>query len=122
MVRDWENNFVPLQGKKLPSSDAQDGYVTDEDEGAAGQEKNKKGNKKEGSTKRHKLAKELSDLVNYFKSVRFEDFQVSQSKRKLIQWFYSARSFLLMSPPNVYVTSTDIFLSTSLAVISSLKD
>ena len=32
--------------------------------------------------KKHKLAKELSDLVNWFKSVRFEDFQVSQQKRE----------------------------------------
>lgn len=31
--------------------------------------------------KKHKLAKELSDLVNYCVSTRFQDFQVSQQKR-----------------------------------------
>ena len=71
-----------VQAKKLASSDSsQDGYVTDEDEGA-GQEKIKKNNKKEGATKKHKLAKELSDLVNYCKSTRFEDFATSQQTRE----------------------------------------
>ena len=58
-----------------------DGYVTDEDEGA-GQEKVKKNNKRDGATKKHKLAKELSDLVNYCKSTRFQDFATSQQIRK----------------------------------------
>ena len=31
--------------------------------------------------KKHKLAKELSDLVNYCVSTRFQDFQISQQKR-----------------------------------------
>ena len=35
----------------------------------------------EGSVKKHKLAKELSDMVNYFVSRRFEDFHMSQQKR-----------------------------------------
>ena len=75
-------DFIFLQAKKLSSSDSsQDGYVTDEDEGA-GQEKLKKNNKKEGATKKHKLAKELSDLVNYCKSTRFEDFATSQQTRE----------------------------------------
>ena len=73
---------IYVQAKKLSSSDSsQDGYVTDEDEGA-GQEKLKKNNKKEGATKKHKLAKELSDLVNYCKSTRFEDFATSQQTRE----------------------------------------
>ena len=57
--------------------------MTDEDEGA-GQEKLKKNNKKEGATKKHKLAKELSDLVNYCKSTRFEDFATSQQTRESV--------------------------------------
>ena len=37
----------------------------------------------EGSVKKkHKLAKELSDLVNYFTSTSFEDFQISLQKRE----------------------------------------
>ena len=65
------------------SESSQDGYVTDEDEGV-GQEKLKKNNKKEGATKKHKLAKELSDLVNYCKSTCFEDFMTSQQTRESI--------------------------------------
>lgn len=38
----------------------------------------------EGSVKKHKLAKELSDLVNYFVSVKFQDFQLSIQNRKFI--------------------------------------
>ena len=38
----------------------------------------------EGSIKKHKLAKELSDLVNYCVSKRFKDFQVSQHGRKYL--------------------------------------
>ena len=38
----------------------------------------------EGSIKKHKLAKELSDLVNYCVSKRFKDFQVSQHDRKCL--------------------------------------
>ena len=75
---------IYVQAKKLSSSESsQDGYVTDEDEGA-GQEKLKKNNKKEGATKKHKLAKELSDLVNYCKSTRFEDFATSQQTRESV--------------------------------------
>lgn len=39
--------------------------------------------------KKHKLAKELSDLVNYCVSTRFQDFQVSQQKRMksiMLKW------------------------------------
>jgi hypothetical protein len=38
----------------------------------------------EGSIKKHKLAKELSDLVNYCVSKRFKDFQVSQHGRNTV--------------------------------------
>lgn len=71
------------------STDKEDGYVTDEDEGAGQDKKPAKNHKKDSiSNKRHKLAKELSDLVNYCVSVRFEDFMVSQEKRMLTQiWF-----------------------------------
>ena len=85
--------FISVQAKKLSSSDSsQDGYVTDEDEGA-GQEKLKKNNKKEGATKKHKLAKELSDLVNYCKSTRFEDFATSQQTRESVVTFNIAANF-----------------------------
>lgn len=36
----------------------------------------------DGLVKKHKLARELSDLVNYCVSTRFEDFQISAQKRK----------------------------------------
>ena len=35
--------------------------------------------------KKHKLARELSDLVNYCVSTRFEDFQMSAQSRKYIE-------------------------------------
>ncbi len=60
--------------------------MTDEDEGS-GQERSRKPGKRDSTgggghvaTKRHKLARELSDLVNYCVSKRFEDFVVSQSR------------------------------------------
>ena len=39
--------------------------------------------------KKHKLAKELSDMVNYFVSRRFEDFPSSQSKRMYLTRTYT---------------------------------
>ncbi len=70
-----------FQGKKLSDSESGDGYVTDEEEGA-GQEKQKKNNKRDSATKRHKLSRELSDLVTYCRSTRFDDFAASQQSRE----------------------------------------
>ncbi|KAL8614073.1 hypothetical protein ACOMHN_026290 [Nucella lapillus] len=72
---------ILIKGKKLPgNTEANEGYVTDEDEGA--EPEKKRNSKREGSVKKQKLAKELSDMVNYFVSRRFEDFAVSQAKQK----------------------------------------
>ncbi|XP_041365135.1 inactive phospholipase C-like protein 2 isoform X2 [Gigantopelta aegis] len=104
---------ILIKGKKLPiNSDCNEGYVTDEDEGA--EPDKKKSNKREGSVKKQKLAKELSDMVNYCVSRRFEDFQISQQHQK----FWEMCSFsesqalkLAMSCPEEFVNHNKHFLS-----------
>lgn len=72
---------ILIKAKKLTGDcTAHDDYVTDEDESS--ETERKKTNKRDGSIRKHKLAKELSDLVNYCVSTRFEDFQVSQQSQK----------------------------------------
>ncbi|PVD33909.1 hypothetical protein C0Q70_05171 [Pomacea canaliculata] len=72
---------ILIKAKKLPAeTDTNEGYVTDEDEGA--EPEKKRNSKREGSVKKHKLAKELSDAVNYFVSRRFDDFHSCQQKQK----------------------------------------
>ncbi|KAH9513757.1 Inactive phospholipase C-like protein 2, partial [Bulinus truncatus] len=74
---DFFKGKILIKGKKLPFNfEGTEGYVTDEDEGA--EPEKKKNSKREGSIKKHKLTKELSDLVSYCVSKRFEDFQSSQ--------------------------------------------
>ncbi|CAL1548507.1 unnamed protein product [Lymnaea stagnalis] len=100
-------------GKKLPlNSESNEGYVTDEDEGA--EPEKKKNSKREGSIKKHKLAKELSDLVSYCVSRRFEDFQISQQHQK----YWEMNSFseshalkLAMSCPEEFVNHNKKFLA-----------
>lgn len=82
-----------IQGKKLVAADedvnadvvneAEEGYVTEETDADTADRRNRT-NRKEGSYKRIKLARELSDLVNYCKSTRFVDFQTSARKRKIL--------------------------------------
>ncbi|XP_048779849.2 inactive phospholipase C-like protein 1 isoform X2 [Ostrea edulis] len=103
---------ILVKGKKLPPNSV-DGYVTDEDEGAES-DKKKNNKSKDHPVKKHKLAKELSDLVNYCVSTRFQDFQISQQKQK----FYEMCSFsestaikLAMSCPEEFVNHNKKFLS-----------
>ncbi|GFO50682.1 phosphoinositide phospholipase c [Plakobranchus ocellatus] len=102
-----------LQGKKLPlNSDSSEGYVTDEDEGA--EPEKKKNSKREGSIKKHKLAKELSDLVSYCVSRRFEDFQTSNANQKYweINSFSESQALkLALSCPEDFVNHNKKFLS-----------
>ena len=48
---------------------------------------------KDSVLKKHKLARELSDLVNYCVSTRFIDFQNSLQKRKY-GWIFLSQLFL----------------------------
>ncbi|KAK7099199.1 hypothetical protein V1264_003379 [Littorina saxatilis] len=104
---------ILIKCKKLPNdSESNEGYVTDEDEGA--EPDKKRNSKREGSVKKHKLAKELSDMVNYFVSRRFEDFPVSQQKQK----YWEMNSFsesqalkLAMSRAEEFVNHNKRFLS-----------
>ncbi|XP_046546164.1 LOW QUALITY PROTEIN: inactive phospholipase C-like protein 2 [Haliotis rubra] len=104
---------VLIKGKKLPiSSSSVEGYVTDEDEGA--EPDKKKNSKREGSMKKHKLVKELSDMVVYCVSKRFEDFQVSQQNQKcweICSYSESQALKLAMSSPEEYVNHNKRFLS-----------
>lgn len=51
----------------------------------------------EGSLKKHKLAKELSNLTNYCVSKRFVDFHTSQTERKILKYqFFKGPSELVM--------------------------
>nr|KAG5699416.1 hypothetical protein BaRGS_016262 [Batillaria attramentaria] len=104
---------ILIKGKKLPAdSDANEGYVTDEDEGA--EPEKKRNSKREGSVKKHRLAKELSDMVNYFVSRRFEDFPLSQQKQKYweINSFSESQALkLAMSCAEEFVNHNKRFLS-----------
>ncbi|KAL3841874.1 hypothetical protein ACJMK2_019969 [Sinanodonta woodiana] len=104
---------ILIKGKKLPDNyDKEEGDVTDEDEGAESEKK--RNNKKEGSLKKHKLAKQLSDLVNYCISTRFEDFQVSQQNQKYFQLnsFSESQGMKLASScPEEFVNHNKKFLS-----------
>ncbi|BFZ05126.1 hypothetical protein BsWGS_08165 [Bradybaena similaris] len=104
---------ILIKGKKLPASnESGEGYVTDEDEGA--EPEKKKNQKRDGSVKKHKLVKELSDLVTYTVSRRFEDFQTSQQNQK----YWEMNSFsesqalkLALSCPEEFVNHNKKFLS-----------
>ncbi|KAL5007407.1 hypothetical protein ScPMuIL_016213 [Solemya velum] len=104
---------ILIKGKKLSvDSESPDGYVTDEDEGA--ETDKKKNNKREGSLKKHKLAKELSDLTNYCVSTRFVDFQMSQTQQKfweLCSFSESQAMKLAISCPEDFVNHNKRFLS-----------
>ncbi|KAJ8299405.1 hypothetical protein KUTeg_023465 [Tegillarca granosa] len=104
---------ILVKGKKLPlNTELEEGYVTDEDEGA---ESDKKKNKTlEGTVKKHKLAKELSDLVNYCVSKRFQDFQLSQQQQKyweMCSYSESTALKLAMACPEEFVNHNKRFLS-----------
>ncbi|XP_060582672.1 inactive phospholipase C-like protein 2 [Ruditapes philippinarum] len=103
---------ILIKGKKLPAYITDEGEVTDEDEGAESEKK--KNNKKDGALKKHKLARELSDLVNYCMSTRFEDFQVSAQKQQywqLCSFSESQALKLAISCPEEYVNHNKTFLS-----------
>ncbi|KAK3103478.1 hypothetical protein FSP39_019535 [Pinctada imbricata] len=105
---------ILIKGKKLPLDIiSEDGYVTDEDEGAES-EKKKNNKSKDASTKKHKLAKRLSDLVNYCVSTRFHDFQSSQQKQKyweMCSYSESTALKLAMGCPEEFVNHNKRFLS-----------
>ncbi|KAL4224626.1 Inactive phospholipase C-like protein 2 [Mactra antiquata] len=104
---------IIIKGKKLPPSVTIDeGEVTDEDEGAESEKK--KNNKKDGIIKKHKLARELSDLVNYCVSTRFEDFQLSIQKQQYWQMCSFSESQALklaIACPEEFVNHNKTFLS-----------
>ncbi|XP_055957983.1 inactive phospholipase C-like protein 2 isoform X2 [Patella vulgata] len=104
---------IMIKGKKLTGKqESGEGYVTDEDEGA--ETEKKKNNKREGSMKKHKLAKELSELVNFFVSKRFESFQISVQQQNLWEMCSYSESQALklaMSCPEEFVNHNKRFLS-----------
>ncbi|XP_078331805.1 inactive phospholipase C-like protein 2 [Crassostrea virginica] len=103
---------IIVKGKKLPPN-SEDDYVTDEDEGAES-DKKKNNKTKDHPVKKHKLAKELSDLVNYCVSTRFQDFQISQQKQKFFEMCSFSESTaikLAMSCPEEFVNHNKKFLS-----------
>ncbi|WAR03454.1 PLCL2-like protein, partial [Mya arenaria] len=107
-------HMIAIFGDKLNTEriDESRTALPNEDEG--GESERRKNSKKEGAKKRHKLARELSDLVNYFVSTRFEDFQVSVQK----QHFWEMCSFsesqalkLAISCPEEFVNHNKTFVS-----------
>ncbi|GFS05595.1 phosphoinositide phospholipase C [Elysia marginata] len=110
---DFFKGKILVKGKKLPfNSESSEGYVTDEDEGA--EPEKKKSTKREGSIKKHKLTKELSDLVSYCVSRRFEDFQASSANQKYweINSFSESQALkLALSCPEDFVNHNKKFLS-----------
>ncbi|XP_071181783.1 inactive phospholipase C-like protein 2 [Mytilus edulis] len=105
---------VLIKGKKLDlHTESDEGMVTDEDEGAES-EKKKNNKSREGSIKKHKLAKELSDLVNYCVSKRFKDFQMSQHSQKyweMCSFSENTALKLAMACPEEFVNHNKRFLS-----------
>jgi hypothetical protein len=80
-----------MQAKRLPASAAEDDLdeVSDEDEAAdmecddtVNEEVKKKVNDSKGKAKKHKLSKELSDLVVMCQSVGFKSFEHAKTHRK----------------------------------------
>ncbi|XP_074659956.1 inactive phospholipase C-like protein 2 [Tubulanus polymorphus] len=104
---------ILIKCKKLAHDfEGSEGYVTDEDENS--DIERRKNNKREGSMKKVKLAKELSDLVIYCKSTRFEEFSVSQSKQKYTEMcsFSEATALKLAnSCPEEFVNHNKHYLS-----------
>ncbi|XP_055899262.1 inactive phospholipase C-like protein 2 isoform X5 [Biomphalaria glabrata] len=110
---DFFKGKILIKGKKLPLNfEGSEGYVTDEDEGA--EPEKKKNIKREGSIKKHKLTKDLSDLVSYCVSKRFEDFQTSQQNQKCWELNSLSESYALklaMSCPEDFVNHNKKFIS-----------
>ncbi|XP_064601802.1 inactive phospholipase C-like protein 2 [Liolophura sinensis] len=102
-----------VKGKKLPlDSNLEEGYVTEEDEGA--ETERKKNNKRDTSGRKHKLVRELSDLVNIFVSKRFEDFQISQHQQKVWEVCSFSESQALkqaIACPEEFVNHNKYFMS-----------
>ncbi|XP_064634492.1 inactive phospholipase C-like protein 2 isoform X2 [Lineus longissimus] len=97
---------------KLHDNDNTEGYVTDEEENTDVEKK--KNNKREGSVKKHKLASELSDLVIYCKSVRFEDFHNSATQQhfsEVCSFSESSALKLANACPEDFVQHNKKFLS-----------
>lgn len=129
---------ILLKGKKLvPSSDGEDGVVSEEDEGAEMCQKikaiNSGGTAPGGSEKdmvqksiitqsnssnvlprRFQLSKELSDLVTLCQSVRFIDFSASSKSQKpweLCSFHESLAVRLISESPGDFVNHNKHFLS-----------
>lgn len=106
---------ILVKCKKLPRDNKDnEGDVTDEDEGAESTENKKKNHKKDGSLKKHKMAKELSDLVTWCKSIRFQDFQHSfkcQKHWEMCSFSESAALRLANNYPEEFVNHNKLFLS-----------
>ncbi|KAK2155784.1 hypothetical protein LSH36_231g00005 [Paralvinella palmiformis] len=104
---------ILIKCKKLPADvTAEEGYVTDEDEGIE-TEKTKKNHKRE-SIKRRKIIKELSDLVTYCRSTRFRDFQTSTQSSKCTELYSFSESTALKLAngcPEEFVNHNKRFLS-----------
>ncbi|XP_060068281.1 inactive phospholipase C-like protein 2 [Ylistrum balloti] len=106
---------VIVKSKKLPlNCTLEEDYVTDEDESSEVEKKKNNKAKDSPANKQIKLGKDLSDLVMYCVSVRFQDFQVSQQHQKyweMCSFSESVAMKLAMTCPEEFVNHNKRFLS-----------
>lgn len=73
---------ILIQTKKLPDGTEENDYVTDEEEFYDQSSSDRSKRSKREGVKKRLLVKELSDLVSISRTVRFYDFETSNTKRK----------------------------------------
>ncbi|CAH1787304.1 unnamed protein product, partial [Owenia fusiformis] len=109
---------ILVKCKKISDIDGEEGYVTEEDEGSESSDQRKQRHKRvhipEGSTRKIRMVRPLSDIVNYCKSVRFEDFHISAQNQKcneLCSFSESTAIRLAVAHPEEFVSHNKRYLS-----------